>query len=50
MKKIVCSIFIIILLFTCSMFLASCDAVTAQNITNNGSNSKGLNGGQGKNK
>ena len=32
MQKIVYNIFIIILLFICSMSLVSCDAITAQNI------------------
>ena len=45
MRKIVYKMFIIILLFIWSMLLVSCEAITAQNITNTGS-TPGMNGGQ----
>ncbi|AKA67736.1 hypothetical protein [Clostridium scatologenes] len=48
MRKIVYSIFIVITLFICSMSLTSCEAITAQNITNTGSG-QGMNGGGGMN-
>lgn len=34
MRKIVYSMFIIMILFICSISLVSCEAITAQNITN----------------
>lgn len=46
MRKIVYTMFIIMLLFSCSILLVSCEAITAQNITNTGS-TLGKNGGLG---
>ena len=46
MRKILYNIFIIMLLFICSMLFVSCEAITAQNITNTGS-TPGMNGNQG---
>ena len=46
MRKIVYNIFIIMLLFIWSMLLVSCEAITAQNITNTGSSTPGMNGDQ----
>jgi hypothetical protein len=46
-KKVYYALLIMILL-SCPMLLASCDAITAQNITNTGSFS-GKNGGPGMN-
>ena len=37
MRKIFYTMLIIMLLFVCSMLLVSCEAITAQNITNTGS-------------
>ena len=37
MRKIFYTMLIIILLFICSMILVSCEAITAQNINNTGS-------------
>lgn len=37
MRKIICNIFLIMLLFICSVLLVSCDAVTAQNIKHSSS-------------
>jgi hypothetical protein len=45
MRKIVYKMFIIMVLFIWSMLLVSCEAITAQNITNTGS-TPGMNGGQ----
>jgi len=45
MRKIVYSMFIIMILFICSMSLVSCEAITAQNITNTDA-APGMNGGQ----
>ena len=45
MRKIVYKMFIIMLLFIWSMLLVSCEAITAQNITNTGS-TPGMNGDQ----
>ena len=46
MRKIVYSMFVIMLLFICSFGLVSCEAITAQNITNTQSN-PGANGNPG---
>ncbi|MHC1683990.1 MAG: hypothetical protein AB6733_13720 [Clostridiaceae bacterium] len=43
MKRKIYSTSIIMLLFSCSILLTSCSAITAQNITNKGSN-QGMNG------
>lgn len=43
MRKVVYSIFMVAVLFVCSMSLTSCEAITSQNITNTGSH--GMNGG-----
>jgi hypothetical protein len=48
MKKTVYSTFMILLLFACSLFLISCSAITAQNITYNNS-APGMNGNSGMN-
>jgi len=45
MRKILYSMFIIMILFICSMSLVSCEAITAQNITNTDA-APGMNGGQ----
>ena len=46
MRKIVYKMFIIMVLFIWSMLLVSCEAITAQNITNTGSSTPGMNGDQ----
>ena len=45
MRKIVYSMFIIMILFICSISLVSCEAITAQNITNTDTAPR-INGGQ----
>lgn len=48
MRKMIYKIFIIIMLIICSIAITFCQAITAQNITNTGSNS-GMKGGGGMN-
>ena len=59
MRKILHTMFIIMLLFICTMLFVSCEAITAQNITNTGSDPQinigqnappRMNGGQEKNR
>jgi hypothetical protein len=49
MRKEIYTIFLIVLLLTCSVVLVSCDAITSQNITDNGGAGVGPGGNPGRN-